>query len=247
MTVFQFETSADTDPNIGLIVLQADQRIEQDFRRLFHDDIRLLVTRVPSGLAVTPDTLQEMQDHIPRAAALLPQDQDFDAVGYGCTSGAAQIGQQKVADLVRQGIATAAVSDPLSALVMACGELGIHRLAVLSPYIEDVSAKLRDALAGNGIETPVFGTFCESQEAKVARISADSIKRGAIQLAYQGDVQAIFLSCTNLNTLDVIPEIEAETGVPVLSSNLVLAWHLLRLSGVHKTLRGDNRLLTKSV
>ena len=36
----------------------------------------------------------------------------------------------------------------------------------------------------------------------------------------------IFISCTNLNTLPIIKEIENEIGKPVLSSNQVLAWHM---------------------
>jgi maleate isomerase len=33
-------------------------------------------------------------------------------------------------------------------------------------------------------------------------------------------------------TLDLIEEIETETGLPVMSSNTVLAWHLARLAGL---------------
>lgn len=39
------------------------------------------------------------------------------------------------------------------------------------------------------------------------------------------------ISCTNLRCLRIIPEVEAQIGKPVLSSNLALAWHMLRLAG----------------
>ena len=52
-------------------------------------------------------------------------------------------------------------------------------------------------------------------------------------MAVETGCDAVFLSCTNLRTLNVIPEIEARIGKPVLSSNQVLAWHLLRLAGCH--------------
>ena len=42
----------------------------------------------------------------------------------------------------------------------------------------------------------------------------------------------MFLSCTNLRAFKIIEAAEAEAGVPVLSSNLVFAWHLARLSGL---------------
>ncbi|WP_088635018.1 aspartate/glutamate racemase family protein [Phaeobacter sp. 22II1-1F12B] len=217
---------------IGLIVLQSDERIELDFRRLIPGEVELFVSRVPSGLDVTPETLQEMDQHLPQAASLLPQVRPYAAVGYGCTSGAAQIGPSQVAAQVRTGVAANAVSEPVSALVAACSELGLKRLAFLSPYVENVSDRLRDVLAGQGIETPVFGTFAEAEEARVARITPESIKKAALELVREGGVDGVFLSCTNLDTLDIIAPLQGECGLTVLSSNLVLAWHLCRLAGV---------------
>ncbi|MEO0916377.1 MAG: Asp/Glu racemase, partial [Pseudomonadota bacterium] len=50
------------------------------------------------------------------------------------------------------------------------------------------------------------------------------------------ECEAVFLSCTNLRTLDVIERIEAKIQRPVLSSNQVLAWHLCMLASVsHRT------------
>ena len=48
----------------------------------------------------------------------------------------------------------------------------------------------------------------------------------------RGEVDAVFLSCTNLRTLDVIDEIEAELGLPVVSSNQALAWHMAQLTQI---------------
>ena len=44
--------------------------------------------------------------------------------------------------------------------------------------------------------------------------------------------QAIVLSGTNLVTFPVIGEIEAATGLPVVSSNQALLWSALRKAGV---------------
>jgi len=241
MTPYPYELSAETGPNLGLIVLQTDERIEQDFRRLIPGDVGLFVSRVPSGQDVSPETLAGMEAHIPTAAGLLPGALQFDAIGYGCTSGTAQIGADKIATLVGQGAQTRAVSEPLSALVAACAALGINRLAFLSPYVDTVSDRLRDALRGQSVQTPVFGTFAESEEAKVVRISPESIYQAALDLAGKGDVDAIFLSCTNLNTLDIIAPLAAKTGLPVLSSNQVLAWHLCRLAGT-EPVQGPGRI-----
>jgi maleate isomerase len=217
---------------LGLVVLQTDETIEHDFRRLLPiDHVSLYVSRVPSGLEVSGETLKSMEAHLPAAAGLFPRAVEFDAVGYGCTSGTSVIGPGKIADLVSGGCVTKAVTEPVSALLAAAGALGVARMAFLSPYVEEVSATLRGVLAKGGLETVVFGSFDEAEEAKVARIAPHSLIDAAVRLGSSEQSDFIFLSCTNLRTLDVIGEIEARTGKPVLSSNQVLAWHMAQLSG----------------
>ena len=114
---------------------------------------------------------------------------DFDVVGYACTSGASVIGAAAVAAQVRRGVKTREVTNPMSALAAACAALGISQTALLSPYVAHVSDALRAALAENGVETPVFGSFDEAEEARVARMDPASVVAPAVELAGQGDVQ----------------------------------------------------------
>lgn len=232
---FPYDLDPDPRPTLGLIALQADETIEDDFRKLIPDEVRLRVSRVPSGQEVTLETLERMADHLRAASALFPE-AELSAVGYGCTSGSAAIGPMRVADLVRSGCATKAVTNPLTALSAKCDSLGIRRLAILSPYVERVSDRLRAELSVAGVETPIFGTFAEPSEAKVARIAASSVEAAALTLLDGAEVDALFLSCTNLRTLDVIEALRVQTGLPVLSSNLVLVWHMLRLVGIEADL-----------
>jgi maleate isomerase len=53
----------------------------------------------------------------------------------------------------------------------------------------------------------------------------------------------IFLSCTNLRTLDVIDALEAELGIPVVSSNLALAWDMARRTGAPMAQSAPGRLM----
>lgn len=239
MTDYAFDTVDDTGRPLGLIVLQADETIEGDFRRMFTQTTPLYVSRVPSGTDVTPESLQSMAGHLTAAAELFPGPLHFASVGYGCTSATAQIGAARIAELVQMGTRSDHVTNPMSALVAACAALGITRLAFLSPYVTEVSDKLRNALADQGVASPCFGSFNEGNEATVVRIAGPSITSAAIDLARRGDVQAVFLSCTNLRTLDVIDPIENETGLPCLSSNQVLAWHMAKQSGLSAEIPGQ--------
>jgi maleate isomerase len=234
MTVFPYDLQAETSRprQLGLIVLETDETIERDLRRMIPVGTDVLVSRVPFPTHVSPETLQSMEGHMTASASLLPGKTRFATVGYGCTSGAAQIGPQRVAERVREGCQTDHVTEPVSALVAACQALGVSSLAFLSPYVESVSGRLRDVLWSEGIGCSAVGTFDEPDDSRVARIEPLSIEKAALALASQGNADAVFLSCTNLQTLTVIERLEVQLGRPVLSSNLVLAWHMMRLAGI---------------
>ncbi|MGR3512992.1 MAG: maleate cis-trans isomerase family protein [Paracoccaceae bacterium] len=217
---------------IGCIVLQADETLEDDLRRLLPADLSCLVSRVPSSPTLTQESLREMAAHLTHAASLFPRGASFRAVAYGCTSATAELGAAHVADLIASGVETPAVTDPVSALIAACRHLGVTRIGLVSPYVDTVSTQLIETLSENGITTATSVNFDEPSEAKVARIAETTLRKAAREVDRMAECDAVFLSCTNLRTLDVIAEIEADIGKPVLSSNQVLAWHLCQLADV---------------
>ncbi|MEM8728840.1 MAG: aspartate/glutamate racemase family protein [Pseudomonadota bacterium] len=246
MSVLPYDLDPSRPVQLGLIVLQEDETIERDFRQLLPDQVSCLVSRVPSGRDVTPDSLAAMADHITASAALMPRGAQIAAMGYACTSGAAQIGAHQIADLIARGGQAGPVTDPVSAVLAACRALGLRRLALVSPYVSTVSARLRDVLGSHGLDTPAFGSFGVSEEAQVSRISHTALVEGARQVARDEEVDGVFLSCTNLRSLPAIAQLEADLDLPVLSSNQVLAWHLLRLARVD-TSNGVGRLFRTSL
>jgi maleate isomerase len=80
------------------------------------------------------------------------------------------------------------------------------------------------------VQVASSASFDEVEEARVARIDPASIRDAALHVG-RGDVDAVFLSCTNLRTLDILDAVEAEIGKPVISSNQALAWHMAHLAG----------------
>jgi maleate isomerase len=60
----------------------------------------------------------------------------------------------------------------------------------------------------------------------------------------QGDVDAVFISCTALRCSSVIQRIEDDIGKPVVTSNQALAWHCMRLGGYLKPVAGFGVLMT---
>ena len=228
---FHLSSNENSPPPMGLIVLQVDETIESEFREAFRTSKnQIFVTRIPSGLEVTATTLSSMEQHISASAKLLPQSREFSVIGYGCTSASAIIGSEKISDLIKSGCSTREVTNPLLAATEYAKHLGVTKLALLSPYIEEVNTPLRKAFEINGLSTEAFGTFGEGQEEKVARISESSTIEAAITLGQDPSTEAVFISCTNLRTFNCLDKIANKIDKPVFSSNQSLAWHMKKLS-----------------
>lgn len=241
-----FETDAGigTRATLGVIVLQTDETLEPEFARMMAlDGVALHHSRIPMVPEVRPDTLARMEADLPAAARLFPPALEFDVIGYGCTSAATVIGSEAVARAVRAVHPQARVTDPLAAIVAAGRALGVRRLGFLTPYVAEVSARMRDRLTEAGFEIAGFGSFEEGDDRVVARITEASIGAGARRIA--AGAEAVVMSCTNLRTLRIIPDIEAATGRPAISSNQALAWHMLRLAGIDDRLPQFGRLFDR--
>lgn len=240
---FDTDEGYGTRATLGVIVLETDETLEQEFRQIMGGSgVALYHSRIPMVAEIQPHTLAEMEKDLPGSAALFPKTAGFDVIGYGCTSASTVIGSAKVAQAIQSARPEAQVTNPLAALIAGCNALKVTKLGFLTPYVPDVSHKMRDRLGEAGLSVSVLGSFEEGDDRIVARISERSIQQGARAIADAQDLDALVISCTNLRCLNIIPQIEAETGLPVLSSNQALAWHMLRLAGIHDSLHTFGRL-----
>ncbi|MEL6200737.1 MAG: Asp/Glu racemase [Pseudomonadota bacterium] len=224
---YHINPTLDQRATIGMVVLSEDETVEYEMRQLIPEpDVALHVSRVNSGEELTPDTIMQMKSDLAAAASLFPRSANFDCVAYACTSGTSMIGATAVHGQVAAACQTKAVTDPLTALIAYCRQARIKRLGFLSPYRADVSDSLRANLSKAGIETPGFGYFGEQRESAVVRIDKQSIEVASREIVATGDMQALFLSCTNLRTHSLLKQLGQELGMPIISSNAVLAWHM---------------------
>ncbi|UXX81464.1 maleate cis-trans isomerase family protein [Roseovarius pelagicus] len=230
---FETDEGLGSKARIGLIVLQTDQTVEHELSGLLRGEgVALYHARIPNDTEVTPETLRRMEQDLPAVAGLLPENFVFDAIGYGCTSGATMIGEERVAQILREVHPAAKTSNPLSACKAALAALGLQRIALITPYAPEVTSEMQDNLQAAGIEINAVATFDQSDDFVVARITSAAIREAILTIGARDDCDAVFVSCTSLRALPVIAEAEAQLGKPVLSSNQVLGWHLARLAGL---------------
>jgi len=238
LVTLPFETDGGfgTRARIGLIVLETDQTIEIEARMIDLDGVDFYHSRIPMEIEVTPETLTAMEQRLPVAAGLLPPRFNFDAIGYGCTSAATLIGADGVTNAIQSAHPEMPCSNPITATIEAFRALGSKRIAIVTPYTADVTERIVAHFADADLEVSAVGSFLESSDLVVARISETSIADGVRTIAARGDCDAVFVSCTSLRVMGLVAELEAEIGMPVVSSNVALFWHLLRLAGVNDTL-----------
>ena len=237
MTALSYTLEKPRAASLGLIVLETDETLENEARRAIPPEASLHHTRIYSAPTVTPQTLAEMESKLPAAARTFPGHVTYDAIGYCCTSGATVIGQDKIAAAILSAHPQAKTTDPITSVMAALRALGAQRIGLLTPYTLEVSAAMQALLEANGFEIATFGAFEEAEEAKVARISEASTLAAMLDVG-SGEVDAVFASCTNLNTFGVIEQAEKRLGKPVISSNSALIWHLSALAGLRASIPG---------
>ena len=240
---FKTDAGIGTKAALGLLVLETDQTIEDEFRFLLPESgVALYGARLHNDARITPETLAEMEARVVPTVNLLPAAVKLGVIGFACTSGALVIGEQKVAERVREARAGMPVTDPVTAARAALAALGIRRIALLTPYVRRINESLRAAFRARGMEIPVMGSFNQDDDNVVARISPHSIADAIIELGGSDACDGVFVSCTSLRVARIVEEVEAKLGKPVTSSNHALAWHMLRLAGYSKPLKGRGRL-----
>jgi maleate isomerase len=122
-------------------------------------------------------------------------------------------------------------------------DLSAFRLAVVDPYPPDLNAKMTAYLKEWGFEIASLvslGTsFTESSIASVA-----DIYRAAKKAVSEGNkAQALFIPCANFPVVDVIEQIETDTGLPVISNITSQLYVGFKAIGMREKIAGYGALM----
>ena len=181
---------------------------------------------------VTKNILIPTRDGVELAADLILPSMRLDVVAFGCTSAAMELGEETVFEELRKVRPAARYTTPITGALAAFATLGLRRIAVLTPYSKSINEGVRAYIEKRGVAVTALGTFDRIDDRDAARISAASIRDAALTAAAQPSVDGVFVSCTSLRVAEIAAEVEAACGKPLLSSNLAMAWHCLRLAGI---------------
>ncbi len=241
-----FDAELETRPtpiaSIGLIVMANDIWIADEMRAFLPTDgVGLHVNRIPLPPQLSAASGKALaKDIVGVAASILPDDH-LDVLAFGTTGGTITIGEETVLGLLAEARPDAKSTTPITAVTAALRAMGATRLAVLTPYPADVNRMISADLAERGFEVVACGSFHGTGDPDFVRVPVEAVRAAACELGRVDGVEAIFVSCTALRVSPVIEAIEAETGLPVLTSTQALAWHCLQLAGYEEPLSGPGR------
>lgn len=233
----------ETPAQIGVgVVAPFDFALDREMWRWAPDDVSLHLTRtpfVPHPVGIELAVEVAVDDHIREATRSLVAVEPG-VVVYACTSGSfvqGRTGERRLRAVLDEGGARAAVTTS-GALLDALELLGVQRLALATPYVREVNDRLEAFLGEAGVEA--VSSECLGLEGRIWEVGYP-ITRALIEQADRAEADAIFVSCTNLLTFDLIALLEAQLGKPVLTANQVTMWGALRAIG--RQIRGPGQRL----
>jgi len=211
-----------------------------------------LYKMAPEGVSVhfskikeNEEDLRRMAEEIPRAAAELA-DAEVNIIAFGCTAGSLIGGTGYDEQLIRKIEETTHIPaiTTSTAVISALKELRARTLCVATAYREEVNRKVREFLESHGLEVlNIGGLGCKGLEA--AHVSVKRVYELAKEV-FDPDADALFISCTDLQTLDVLETLEFDLNRTVISSNQATMWLMLKQVGVSEPMAGYGTLLAKT-
>jgi len=183
-------------------------------------------------IALDDRALGQFDDSKILAAAELLADAKVDAIGWSGTS-SGWLGfdaDLRLCERIRER-----TGIPATTAVLALNELlalrGAKRLAFVTPYTDDVQARIVANYRALGIDVVAERHLGIRVNHDFARVDPQNLLALMREVAAH-EPQAITTFCTNLRAASMAPQVERELGIPLLDTVSTTVWGMLRVAGV---------------
>ena len=124
---------------------------------------------------------------------------------------------------------------PACSSVLALAEVlkltGATRLGMVSPYIDDIQARINATFRSEGIDCIADQHAGIKVNFDFSEIDSETLARMARAVA-QAKPQAITIFCTNMKGAPLAEALERELGIPIYDTVSLAVWASLRMAGV---------------
>ena len=230
---------------IGALIPPGNVTVEHEFARFAPTGVYVHYNRLyrPS-VSLDKEGLLSMIKSAEQAARGLAQ-ANPEVIVYACTSGSFLSGpgrEDEIGDMIRRWTGIPAYTTS-SSVIMGLNALNAKRVFMLTPYPDDIHAQEIEFLKFRGIAVDGHDTFRCADTVQIRDLTSESVAERVLgHRAQASKCDAVFISCTNLLTMDQIEHLEHELGIPVTSSNHCTLWAALKHMKVSACGSGLGRL-----
>ncbi|NJE41760.1 aspartate/glutamate racemase family protein [Thermococcus sp. GR6] len=229
---------------LGLIVPSSNTTMEMELHSAIPEGVSLHTARVPLR-NVTEEELIKMNALTVESAKLL-RDAGVELILYGCTSGSFIGGKdfEKELEAKIENEVNVPVVSTSTAVVEALKMLDAQSILVITPYTDEINEREKEFLEANDFEVLDIRGLGIEDNAQIGKLEPYEAYRLA-KATFVDEADAIFISCTNLRTFEIIEPLEEDLGVPVVTSNQASLWLALREMDVMEKIPWLGRLFTQ--
>jgi len=214
---------------IGVIIPSSNTTVEKEFSKiLLNNDVSLHFTRIHLT-DVTINDLSRMEKDVYVAAQLL-KDACVELIVFACTSGSLIKGfdyDRQIAEEITNLTGCNAITTS-RAVITSLKTLKVRKISLATPYIKDVTDKEIDFLQLHGFEIVKTRFLNIRENIQIGNLSPFCAEE-IVKNVDSPNAEAVFISCTNFRTFQVLSSLEKIICKPVVSSNSVTLWAILNI------------------
>jgi maleate isomerase len=199
---------------------------------------------------VTPEELARMDKESDRCAAEL-SDARCDALAYACLvaimaagPGYHCIAESRLARVASENGGPAPVITSAGALIAAIGALGVRKVALITPYVKQLTKLVVDYLEMSGVEVVDTISLEVADNLQVGRMDPMQLVGLSEQLNLARADAVVLSACVQMPSLPAIQIVEDRVELPVISAATATTHQLLARLGLEPQITGAGRLLS---
>jgi maleate isomerase len=201
---------------VGVIVPSSNTTVEADFVRALPAGVTIHAVRMFLAETTAEAERRMIYDHVPIAVADLATLRPH-VVAFACTSGGAVLGAEGeaklIGDIARETGATVVSTND------AVGTAIEQRIAVLTPYIDELNQAIRAGLERRGLTVVHIAGLGITDNFGICSVTPPEILAFADRELADRTFHLLFVSCTNFRAVEARPLLQRRFGVPAVTSN----------------------------
>jgi maleate isomerase len=167
-------------------------------------------------------------------------------VGMACTSMSFILGKETIRKELVTGFPSVRTMDMAEAQAEAVKALGASRIALLTPYVEEVyEANAAMLTESAGVDIVSHHTMGLSKDEQTTAVDPEEIARLVLSINCEA-AQIIVIGCSAFRACQpgFISDLERRVGKPVVTSTQAYLWWMLRTAGRKDQVGGYGRLFS---